>query len=50
MYGFEDYNISPMPKEYLNAGKKIKFGNVSLDILFCPGHSPGTYLFLFQKK
>ncbi len=49
IYGFEDYNLSPIPKEYLNAGQKIKFGEISLEILFCPGHSPG-HICLFCKK
>ena len=49
MYGFEDYNLSPMPKKYLYAGQKIKFGEISLEILFCPGHSPG-HICLFCKK
>ena len=49
MYGFEDYNLSPMPKEYLNVEQKIKFGEISLEVLFCPGHSPG-HICLFCKK
>ena len=50
MYGFDDYKLSPMPHDYLNAGQTIKFGYVSLDILFCPGHSPGHICFYSKKN
>ena len=49
MYGFENYNLSPTPKKYLTSDQKIKFGNNSLEILFCPGHSPG-HICLFCKQ
>ena len=49
MYGFDDYKLSPMPHDYLNAGQTIKFGYVSLDILFCPGHSQAISVFIPKK-
>lgn len=34
------------PSVFLNEGDKITFGNSSLDILFTPGHSPGSICFV----
>lgn len=34
------------PSNFLNEGDKIQFGNSSLDILFTPGHSPGSICFV----
>ena len=34
------------PSVFLNEGDKIKFGNSALDILFIPGHSPGSICFV----
>jgi len=34
------------PASFLNEGDKIVFGNSSLDILFTPGHSPGSICFV----
>src|SRR5690606_3649713 len=33
---------SPEPREFLEEGDKVQFGNSSLDVLFTPGHSPGS--------
>ncbi|MEK6615117.1 MAG: MBL fold metallo-hydrolase [Bacteroidota bacterium] len=37
------------PSGFLNEGDKIKFGNSTLDILFCPGHSPGSLCFMSKE-
>ncbi len=34
------------PTSYLNEGDQIKFGNSVLDIVFTPGHSPGSICFI----
>jgi hydroxyacylglutathione hydrolase len=43
------YNLqaepSPAPSVYLNEGDVVKFGNSVLEILFTPGHSPGSITF-----
>lgn len=43
------YNIpfepSPMPARYIEEGEKIQLGNDVLDVLFTPGHSPGSISF-----
>lgn len=36
---------SPQPSVYLEEGDIIKFGNSTLDIVFTPGHSPGSITF-----
>ena len=37
------------PSVFLNEGDIVKFGNSSLEILFCPGHSPGSICFVSKK-
>jgi glyoxylase-like metal-dependent hydrolase (beta-lactamase superfamily II) len=43
------YNLkadpSPEPKNYLNEGDIVHFGKSSLEIVFTPGHSPGSISF-----
>ncbi len=34
------------PSVFLNEGDQIKFGNSLLDIVFTPGHSPGSICFI----
>ena len=38
------------PLLYLEPGKKIKLGDDELDILFTPGHSPGSVSFYCEKE
>jgi glyoxylase-like metal-dependent hydrolase (beta-lactamase superfamily II) len=37
------------PSKFLNEGDKVKFGNSTLDILFTPGHSPGSICFVSHE-
>ena len=37
------------PSNFLNEGDKIKFGNSELEILFTPGHSPGSICFVSKE-
>lgn len=37
--------ISPEPSVFLNEGDVVKFGKSTLEILFTPGHSPGSITF-----
>lgn len=43
------YNVpfepSPMPSRYLEEGEKILFGDNELEVIFTPGHSPGSVSF-----
>ena len=41
---------SPAAEKYLNEGDVISFGNVSLEILFTPGHSPGSLCFYHKQQ
>lgn len=44
LYGL-DAAPSPEPSVFLNEGDQIKFGNSLLEIVFTPGHSPGSITF-----
>lgn len=44
LYGL-NAEASPQPEVYLNEGDIIKFGNSELEIVFTPGHSPGSITF-----
>lgn len=48
------YNLnadpSPQPSVYLEEGDKIKFGKSELEILFTPGHSPGSITFYSREQ
>lgn len=41
---------SPLPEKFLLEGDKISFGNSSLDVLFAPGHSPGSICFYCKAQ
>ncbi len=49
MYGFENYEDSPLPQHYLEEGNIITCGKSSFKILFTPGHAPG-HICLLNKK
>lgn len=36
---------APLPEHFLNEGGQVTFGNSSLDVIFTPGHSPGSISF-----
>ena len=36
LYGFTDYEMSPLPKKFLNEGDTLEFGNSQFKILFTP--------------
>lgn len=44
MYGLP-CEESPLPKVFLNEGEVLKFGNSELEMIFTPGHSPGSISF-----
>ncbi|MGZ4049211.1 MAG: MBL fold metallo-hydrolase, partial [Bacteroidia bacterium] len=49
LYGM-NCDPSPQPASYLEEGDIIKFGNSSLEILFTPGHSPGSITFYNREQ
>ena len=44
MFGFPKVN-SFTPNRWLNDGDQVSFGEVVLDVLHCPGHTPGHVIF-----
>jgi glyoxylase-like metal-dependent hydrolase (beta-lactamase superfamily II) len=44
MFGFPNVKTF-MPTRWLKAGDKVTFGEVELDVLHCPGHTPGHVVF-----
>ena len=44
MFGFPNVR-SFVPTRWLQGGDKVHFGDVELDVLHCPGHTPGHVVF-----
>src|SRR5512145_3129919 len=44
MFGFPDVK-GFVPSRWLEQGDKVRFGEVELDVLHCPGHTPGHIVF-----
>ena len=44
MFGFPDVRAFT-PDRWLEQGDRVRFGNVELDVLHCPGHTPGHVAF-----
>lgn len=44
MYGFPDVRAFT-PGRWLEQGDTVRFGNVEMDVLHCPGHTPGHVVF-----
>ena len=49
MYAIE-YDPSPKIVEFLDEGDVLKFGNTTLEVLFTPGHSPGSISFFHRTS
>ncbi|WP_334325140.1 MBL fold metallo-hydrolase [Gilliamella apicola] len=47
-FGFP-YTESFLPDRWLKENDKIQIGNISFDVLFCPGHTPGHIVFINLK-
>ena len=48
IFGF-DVETPPPTTKYLNEGEIVKFGNSELNVLYVPGHSPGSLAY-FNKE
>lgn len=44
MFGFPEVAVFT-PDRWLQDGDKVRFGEVELDVLHCPGHTPGHVVF-----
>jgi len=49
MYGI-DYDGSPNIEKYIEAGDTIQFGEVTLEVVFTPGHSPASLCFIHHES
>lgn len=47
-YGFEARNVRP--DKWLDEGDKVTVGGHGFDILHCPGHSPGSVVFVNKAQ
>lgn len=47
-YGFEARNVTP--DKWLEEGQKVTMGGHAFDILHCPGHSPGSVVFVNRAQ
>jgi glyoxylase-like metal-dependent hydrolase (beta-lactamase superfamily II) len=44
LFGFACRNVTP--DRWLTEGDKISFGDASFDVIHCPGHTPGSVVFI----
>ena len=42
--------LSFEPDRWLHAGDKVSFGEIELDVLHCPGHTPGHVVFFHRPS
>jgi glyoxylase-like metal-dependent hydrolase (beta-lactamase superfamily II) len=49
LYGL-DFTPSPPITKYLSPDDQVTFGNTTLDMVFTPGHSPGSISFLHRES
>lgn len=48
-YGFSPLARSFTPNRWLNDGDRVSLGNEELEVLHCPGHTPGHVVFFHRK-
>lgn len=49
LYGFVNYEKSPITNKFLVEGDIIEFGKSNLEVVFTPGHAPG-HISLYSKN
>jgi hydroxyacylglutathione hydrolase len=49
MFGFPPLQAF-MPDRWLNEGDTVKFGDETLEVLHCPGHTPGHVVFFHRAS
>lgn len=49
-YGFSPEAKVFTPTRWLNDGDKVSFGNEELEVLHCPGHTPGHVVFFHRGE
>jgi hydroxyacylglutathione hydrolase len=50
MYGVPMSAPSPLPEKYIEDGDIISFGNITLEAIFTPGHSPASLSFYCKEE
>jgi len=50
MYGIPNVQLPPKPAGFIGESDQVTFGDSALDILFCPGHSPGHIVLVDSVK
>ncbi len=48
-FGFTDAAVFS-PDRWLNQGDTVHFGNIELEVYFCPGHTPGHIVFFHRES
>ncbi len=48
-FGFADADVFS-PDRWLNQGDTVHFGNIELEVYFCPGHTPGHVIFFHRAS
>ena len=48
-FGFADAEHFT-PDRFLNQGDTVSFGNIELEVYFCPGHTPGHVVFFHRSS
>jgi glyoxylase-like metal-dependent hydrolase (beta-lactamase superfamily II) len=49
MFGFSKADTFK-PDRWLDQGDKVTFGDIELDVYFCPGHTPGHVIFYHSES
>jgi len=49
LYGLKS-EVSPLPENFIEAGKNISLGKYKIDVLHVPGHSPGSVAFFNREN
>ena len=49
LYGFPGYTPPEIPNKILHGGEILNFGNISLKVLFTPGHAPGHVVYYNEE-
>ncbi|MFN3917324.1 MAG: MBL fold metallo-hydrolase [Flavobacteriales bacterium] len=50
LYGFDGYEISPEPQQFIKHGDKINIGELELEVRHVPGHAPGHIVFISHTE
>lgn len=48
-FGFTDAEYFT-PDRWLNQGDKVNFGDIEMEVYFCPGHTPGHVVFFHRES